>query len=945
MAGEQFVVGQRWISSAEKELGLGVVTDAKDRRVSVSFPACGEQRTYADRNAPLTRVKYDIGDTVYDIDDQAWLVESVQDDGHITYHVKDANGNPKALSEVELDPFVHFSGPLERLYAANLDKPRQFQLRLNSLDHQCRLQSSGVAGLLGPRVDLLTHQIYIANEVANRFAPRVLLADEVGLGKTIEAGLIIHHQRHNHRAHRILIAVPDSLVHQWLVEMLRRFNLHFSVMNQARIDDAIDSGDVNPFESAQLVLCPISLFTHREDNLALACQCDWDLLCVDEAHHLVWSPEQPSTEYQAIESLARLARGLLLLTATPEQLGLESHFARLRLLDPSRYHSLEEFRQEEANYQPINELIETLMADDGPKALQNDPSLQKRLADYIGSEATDKLAARIADAQTPDDLIFDTVRELLDRHGTGRVLFRNTRSSVTGFPQRCLDAVALDLPGHYDAHALYPEVDQPADWVDLDPRIEWLVQFLKQNRKQKVLLITANASTALELEAYLTLRQGIRASVFHEGLSLLERDRSAAYFADNDAGAQILVCSEIGSEGRNFQFAHHLVLFDLPDNPDLLEQRIGRLDRIGQQQDIQIHVPFFRDSNQAVLLEWYHQGLNAFTRTCPIGGTVKQQVAALLNDAMVDPSNDALRQVLIEQTQTLAKQLFATLQSGRDRLLELNSCNPDLAKSTIDGILNSAEESALQDYMLMAFDQFGVDHQDHSENTWVLRPSETMHSPFPELPEEGISVCFNREKALSREELAFLSWEHPMVTATLDMVTSGDHGNCSLCTLKLPPLKAGTWLLEAVYAVHCPAPKAHQLNRFLPQTPIRILLDQSGKDLAPVVAGFQLTGLAKTVPRKTAADIIKHIKPEVEGRLQKAKAGAETQAKALLSAARKALAKEQDQELTRLVALAKVNPNIRAEEITALEEQNTSAERYLKQSQLRLDAIRLVVIT
>ena len=945
MPAEQFVIGQRWISSAEKELGLGVVTDTRDRRVSLSFPACGEHRTYADRNAPLTRVKYDVGDTVYDLDDQAWLVQAVQDEGHITYHVKGTDGSQKPLSEVELDPFVHFSGPLERLLAGNLDKPRQFQLRLNTLDHVRRLQASGVGGLLGPRVDLLKHQIYIANEVANRFAPRVLLADEVGLGKTIEAGLIIHHQRHNHRAQRILITVPDSLVHQWLVEMLRRFNMHFSVMNQARIDDAIESGDVNPFDSAQLVLCPISLFTARDENLQLACQCDWDLLCVDEAHHLVWSPEAPSIEYQAVESLAKLARGLLLLTATPEQLGLESHFARLRLLDPNRYHSLEDFRAEEAKYQPINALIQTLMAEDGAQALQSNIKLQQQLEQYTGSESVAVLLAKLTDTDKPTEVIFDTVRELLDRHGTGRVLFRNTRSSVSGFPQRCLDAVSLEMPGHYDSDALYPEQNQPDDWVELDPRVEWLEQFLKQQRKQKVLLITASAKTALTLESYLTLRQGIRASVFHEGMSLLERDRSAAYFADDEAGAQILVCSEIGSEGRNFQFAHHLVLFDLPANPDLLEQRIGRLDRIGQQHDIQIHVPYFEHTSQAVLLDWYNQGLQAFTQTCPIGAAVKLQVCQALEDALTDPADANLRQALISQTKAVAGELIQALQSGRDRLLELNSCNPALAQQTIEQVADSAQEQALQDYMLMAFDQFGVDHQDHSEQTWVLRPSETMHSPFPELPEDGISVCFNRTKALSREELAFLSWEHPMVTATLDMVASGDHGNCSLCTLKLPPLKAGTWLLEAVYAVHCPAPKAHQLNRFLPLTPIRVLLDQSGKDLAGVVAGHQLTGLAKTLPKKTAADIVKHLKPEVEGRLNQAKGNAETQAKALLKSAREALTKEQDAELARMVALAEVNPNIRAEEITALEEQNAMAENYLKQSQLRLDALRVVVVT
>src|SRR5699024_627714 len=145
---------------------------------------------------------------------------------------------------------------------------------------------------------------------------------------------------------------------------------------------------------------------------------------------------------------------------------------------------------------------------------------------------------------------------------------------------------------------LYPEriyqefEGENATWWNFDPRVEWLLGFLTANRHEKVLVICAQAATALQLEQVLREREGIRAAVFHEGMSLLERDRAAAYFASEEEGAQVLLCSEIGSEGRNFQFANQLVMFDLPFNPDLLEQRIGRLDRIGQNRDIDISVPY-----------------------------------------------------------------------------------------------------------------------------------------------------------------------------------------------------------------------------------------------------------------------------------------------------------------------------------------------------------------
>ena len=136
--------------------------------------------------------------------------------------------------------------------------------------------------------------------------------------------------------------------------------------------------------------------------------------------------------------------------------------------------------------------------------------------------------------------------------------------------------------------ALHPETGhEEQDWIAGDPRVAWLQEQLRALRPQKVLVICAHKETAIALEHFLHLKAGIRCAAFHEDLSLIERDRAAAYFAEDASGAQALICSEIGSEGRNFQFAQHLICFDLPLHPDLLEQRIGRLDRIGQGSDIQ----------------------------------------------------------------------------------------------------------------------------------------------------------------------------------------------------------------------------------------------------------------------------------------------------------------------------------------------------------------------
>ena len=140
----------------------------------------------------------------------------------------------------------------------------------------------------------------------------------------------------------------------------------------------------------------------------------------------------------------------------------------------------------------------------------------------------------------------------------------------------------------------------------------------------------------MALENYLHLKAGVRCAAFHEDLSLVERDRAAAYFAEDSGGAQALICSEIGSEGRNFQFAKHLICFDLPKHPDLLEQRIGRLDRIGQGSDIYLHLPILEHTAQQVIYRWLDEGLNAFNATCSVGHQLYTEFGEALAEAMLD---------------------------------------------------------------------------------------------------------------------------------------------------------------------------------------------------------------------------------------------------------------------------------------------------------------------
>ncbi|MDV5862253.1 RNA polymerase-associated protein RapA [Pseudomonas mendocina] len=943
----QYQPGQRWISDSEAELGLGTILAEEGRLLTVLYPATGETRQYATRNAPLTRVRFAPGDEITHFEGWKLTVQEVEDiDGLLVYHGLDAQHKPVTLPETQLSNFIQFRLASDRLFAGQIDPLAWFALRYHSLEHNSRLLQSPLWGLGGARAQPIAHQLHIAREVADRIAPRVLLADEVGLGKTIEAGLVIHRQLLSGRASRVLILVPENLQHQWLVEMRRRFNLDVALFDAERF---MESDASNPFEDCQLALVALEWLKDDDNAQDALFAAGWDLLVVDEAHHLVWHPEQASAEYALVEQLAEIIPGVLLLTATPEQLGQDSHFARLRLLDPARFHDLQAFRAESSQYRPVAEAVQELL-DQGTLSAQARDAIGGFLGDE-GRELLDAIDGGDEEARAR------LVRELLDRHGTGRLLFRNTRAAVQGFPERELHPYPLPSPDEYlelpiGEHAeLYPEVsyqaqeeiDEEQRWWRIDPRVEWLIDTLKMLKKFKVLVICAHAETALDLEDALRVRSGIPATVFHEGMSILERDRAAAYFADEEFGAQVLICSEIGSEGRNFQFAHHLVLFDLPAHPDLLEQRIGRLDRIGQKHRIQLHVPYLENSPQERLYQWYHQALNAFLATCPTGNALQHQFGPRLLP-LLENGDDGQWQQLVDEATAERIRLEGELHSGRDRLLELNSGGAGEGEALVEAILEQDDQFTLPIYMEELFNAFGIDSEDHSDNALILRPSEKMlDASFPLGDDEAVTITYDREQALAREDMQFLTWEHPMVQGGMDLVLSGSMGNTAVALIKNKALKPGTVLLELLYVSEVVGPRKLQLGRFLPPAALRCLLDANGNDLAAKVGFETLNDQLESVPRASANKFVQAQRDVLAKQINDAEAKVMPRHVERVSEAKRRLIAELDEELARLVALQAVNPSVRDSEINALREQREQSLAMFDKAALRLEAIRVLV--
>jgi len=963
-----YQAGQRWSSRNEPDLGVGIIVKVESKSFILHFIDAEIDRHYAHGQTSLVRRTLTSGDELY-FQDEAFEIEEVREvDGLIEYFIGD-----DWLEESLIQFPRNDKNELDSLLSLSPAKRMWFDLRRQTLEYQSKLATSSVRGLMGLKAELLPHQIYLANEIANRPAARALLCDEVGMGKTLEAGLILHHRMLNGLCKRALILTPTNLQHQWLVEMLRRFHQHFSLINQSAYDDQWEDEEGNLFEDQPLVITPIDWIANNpkiaEDMLAA----DWDMVIIDEAHHLSWSPDAPSNAYQLATALAAKSESLLLLSATPEQTGEQEHFSRLQLLDPESYHSFERYQEQQAEFQQAANLAELLLplanqtvdAKQAPNSTAPDstapnwtapnwtsPNWKEWFANYIDQVQSKDWYQNLLTAQGDllQQAIQDAINWLIDRHGTGREVFRNTRAAIGGFPKRILTSYPLTGKDDFNrlentqlANSAFPQnaVDQ-AKWGQ-DPRWEWLKEFL-ECQADKVLVICHDSEMAQWLSEKLTFA-GFQSADFHEQMPLIHRDRAAAYFADPE-GAQILVCSEIGSEGRNFQFSHNLVMYDLPEHPDLLEQRIGRLDRLGQTQEVKIHIPYIEGSMQERLFQWYHLALNAFCQTTPCGDKVNHTFKEGLHSFLHSNDDD---DTLLAEAKAYHQALLTQLEEGRNRLLELTSCRPEAAKVLIEQIEDTATEG-LSDYIEKVTHAFNI-HTDRVEkegddSEWFIRPStDMMLEALPGIEEEGKTLVLNRQKASQREDVAFATWEHPLITMLMDEVQTFDSSRLTASTLPIGALPEGTVLVESMFVIEASAQPRLRLKQSLPMVPIWQLSDTQGKFLHAQFTPEKWAEKLKSVPNRVAEQWVAALRKDLITVLQDHQLNAHEQARPIIHDAKQHYQHKWQTEIDRLLELKKQNANIKNTDIERLENNLQEGLTRIDDCQIRLDAIRIVLTT
>ncbi|MFP4014603.1 MAG: RNA polymerase-associated protein RapA [Chitinispirillaceae bacterium] len=927
---ETFRTGQRWTSEMEPELGMGVVTGEDQRQITISFFGGEETRRYAKESAPLVRVRMKPGAALELRSGEQVIVEEVLEKDGLIRYITDKG----EIEEAQLADTMKTTGPLDRLAIVDVDSPTLYKLRQRTQLLRSHIESSPSRGFIGPRLQLIPHQMYIAHETSSRYVRRVLLADEVGLGKTIEACLILHRLLISGRVTRALIVVPESLVHVWFVELLRKFNQSFRIFNEEQWESVYRQGE-NPFLDEQLVLLSSGFLLSSPKITDLAFRAGWDFLIVDEAHHA----QENSPYYGVLKLLASKSRDVVFLSATPEQHGSRNLFALLHLLDPSRYSDYEAFLKESKQHEQVARITGHLL--DGQPLDTRDFSLLSELLGTLPESFTQE-AARA------DKLIQDDRRrvaaDLLDRFGIGRSMFRNTRVAIGGFPSREVNMAPLTAPEavHEQMSAEYG-MGQLGTVSKDDPRIDFVVDLLRSYRQEKLVLICRSRERVEAIDKFVRKQIKVDIAQFHEELSLIQRDRNAAYFAEEE-GARLLLCSEIGSEGRNFQFAHHLILFDLPLDPSLIEQRIGRLDRIGQTGPIVIHVPYIENSVHEVVARWFEEGVgifkNAVSGSADIFAKVEHEIRAAVKSALEGkPEWKKELEKLIEVTRVVRKETAQELEKSRDRLLEQHSFRPDMAQEQVKAIEEADRSEGAQNVILALLKEQGV-HVDEIDKRIYRFFAESI-SELPGLRESRPMVTFDRATALHREDYEFFTADHPAVSGLIDIFTSSSKGNCTIA--QYGGARGSFVVLETIFVLECSAPVSLHASRFLPPRLLRGAVDIRFEDQTKLFGSVQFLSRLEplsTHPLLSQEQFRTETLPEMYHNAEKI---VQRKSRKIIQEAMERMHSALGGELERLEYLHKTYSSVPRAEVDALKAEMKQLEEYIQKSAPRLDAVRLVV--
>ncbi len=833
--------------------------------------------------------------------------------GEIAYELLYPNGKLSQVPELEIAS--KFEVSLREIVSKKKASPlEQFLLKYWANQFLSYYASYQIKCITNSRLSLMPHQINVAHRLSEEHFPRAILADEVGLGKTIEAGIFIKEMMARNLAERALIVVPASLVRQWHFEMQNKFNMEFVVYDSKKVKELKTKGNYkfqepiqNPFFYDKLIICSLQ-FARNKKYAELISQVFWDIAIFDEAHHLRRYLANAATEnfnetlnYSLAKAVSQNCESLLLLTATPIQLHSFELYSLNALIHPEAFANFSDFEHFRKNLPFINLAITNINQIDKlnkfeventidllkklnyidvdlskeraikslksssyntqlTKRLENDHTLSKYL---IRNRKRNVFEKEFLSKRVVNTILVNPKKEELDLYneirlylakiynlsmsdgnaGLGFVistlqkLLTSSKHAICKSIERRLEQIKklkllssknhesilldeyndlevededLDSDTYEDSNGDFEAGGHPLvlDLVNqekilkeffnklqalpYDSKADNLIELLRtvrnQDTKEKVLLFTQFVDTLFYLKEMLQ-KEGIFVELFYGGLDKAEKDEAVERFRKSEAFS-VLLSTEVGGEGRNFQFCRVLVNYDLPWNPMKLEQRIGRVDRLGQKsKEIYIYNFFLEGTIEADIVFALNKRINLFEESIselePILGNIEKEI----RDIVFSEEKDK-RKKLNEFNRSLEEEL----KKNKELEMQLDDLVIDKKSFRMDGLITTlaCEEVKLSHNELFLFvnqflslksPQYGSmvlasndigekDTNSFYENEVKIRLDSNFLANLEENLNNEYVGTFNLDLARERESIDFLALGHPLIDTMLKFCAS-----------------------------------------------------------------------------------------------------------------------------------------------------------------------------
>lgn len=839
-------IGMKIVHRAQPSWGIGEVLRVQEggRFLEVRFAGRqGPPFLVSSKDPALQRYVYQPGQEVSFLDGSIGRIVQVAqvDEGGLHRYLVEPPS--RTISELEIVPLPPRGGALGMLAGGNAAKASVFSLRDRAVRLDLERRADALGALFGSRVMPKPHQLAVVQRVLSAHSPRFVLADEVGLGKTIEAGMIYAALAQTGMAKRVLVVTPSHLSVQWLGELFHKFHSLFTYLDEERLEQEEAVHGVPAWWRYDKVVTSLELLASSEDHREAIADpvAKWDLVIFDEAHHLV-----SQEAFEAAEAAADNSHGLLLLTATPLQLDPAEYFRLLSLVDPVTPETYEEFEARLERQGDLSDRLRQLLAAQSPQAAAAHAEAISEMIpqDPLLWEGAEAIAAGEEGAREA------FIRHMADAYSLSSRLIRNRRAIVGGLAPRRL--VRHEVERTQEEAALHAQVwaairdgeitgtEQDIGTllkrIDSSPRAAAaalaavgqtaladeartlegttrhakslaMVELLRQIRSHepgaKVLVFT-EARETLEYLRELLGRHGWESCAYHGELSQIDRDRQVARFRDPE-GPAVLLSTEVGGEGRNFQFCHHLVNFDLAWSPAAVEQRIGRLDRIGQIHEVQVHCFRVEGTLGAKVFDLMANAVRVFEETVggldPVLELVESDVAKLASRGDLDAfdayegrlargvaaAREEIRRAYdpLLDARSFDRGAIGELVERGSKRLGIDHVLSDDLEETLWGIARDLDER-LEETVIDVARMVGLD-VDCEEQVEAFQCSFRLGGSLAVDGLAGIDTSeerswvgsFWRDTAVVEEENDYFATGHPLVEALFSWIRDGEEGRAA----------------------------------------------------------------------------------------------------------------------------------------------------------------------